>query len=297
MTEEGMIGGYGVKFHPRNIYDLWPQYSFLYTEWEKSLNWQDHFRHVEDFMIANSPWFPIIVTALYLVSIFGIRRLMTLRKAYDLKKPLTAWNFLLSAFSFMGAIRTVPHLLVTIKLEGFQYSVCEKSVVSYGHGACCLWTTLFIFSKFPELIDTYFIVLRKRPLSFLHWYHHMSVLLYCWHSFATHASTGLYFIAMNYTVHAIMYFYYACMGLGFRPVPPITITTAQLMQMFIGVYITYQAYLYKRADIPCAVNYFNLSFAGFIYASYALLFLNFFVRRFCLTKSKNLPLTTRKKLA
>ena len=48
------------------------------------------------------------------------------------------------------------------------------------------------------------------PLSgqviFLHWFHHVTVLLYCWHAYtATPAATGLWFAAMNYTVHSVMY--------------------------------------------------------------------------------------------
>ena len=53
---------------------------------------------------------------------------------------------------------------------------------------------LFIYSKVPELVDTAFVVLRKKPLIFLHWYHHVTVLLYCWHSYYTLSSAGLYFV-------------------------------------------------------------------------------------------------------
>lgn len=35
---------------------------------------------------------------------------------------------------------------------------------------CGFWTWLFVLSKLPELGDTIFIVLRKQPLIFLHWY-------------------------------------------------------------------------------------------------------------------------------
>jgi elongation of very long chain fatty acids protein 6 len=36
-------------------------------------------------------------------------------------------------------------------------------------------------SKVPETVDTLFIVLRRQELIFLHWYHHASVLIYCFY--------------------------------------------------------------------------------------------------------------------
>lgn len=41
-----------------------------------------------------------------------------------------------------------------------------------------------------ELLDTVFIVARKRPLLFLHWYHHISVLVYTWHAYKDHTASG-----------------------------------------------------------------------------------------------------------
>lgn len=63
-----------------------------------------------------------------------------------------------------------------------------------------------------------------------HRYHHITVLLYCWHAYATRASSGLYFIAMNYSVHAVMYFYYFAMAVGMWPkwLNPIFITFFQV---------------------------------------------------------------------
>ena len=60
--------------------------------------------------------------------------------------------------------------------------------------------------QLAELLDTLFLLLRKSPVILLHWYHHATVLLYCWHAYSVRIGTGLWFAAMNYSVHALMYF-------------------------------------------------------------------------------------------
>ena len=64
----------------------------------------------------------------------------------------------------------------------------------------------------------------------------MTVLLYCWHSYATEAPQALYFIAMNYAVHAVMYGYYMLMALALKPawLPPVVVTLLQLAQMVVA---------------------------------------------------------------
>lgn len=42
----------------------------------------------------------------------------------------------------------------------------------YNNGACGLWVGLFIYSKIPELLDTVFLVLQKKRVIFLAWFHH-----------------------------------------------------------------------------------------------------------------------------
>ncbi|KHJ89725.1 GNS1/SUR4 family protein [Oesophagostomum dentatum] len=49
-------------------------------------------------------------------------------------------------------------------------------------GPASFWACMFAFSKIAELGDTLFLALRKRPVIFLHWYHHAVVLIYVWHS-------------------------------------------------------------------------------------------------------------------
>merc|ERR1711871_948387 len=124
------------------------------------------------------------------------------------------------------------------KPEGLVFTLCQHGELGWGDGSTGLWVQLFVYSKIPELFDTFFIVARQSPLIFLHWYHHVTVLLYCWHSYATEAPQALYFVAMNYSVHAIMYCYYACTALRLKfPLPPWTITMAQISQMVVGVVV------------------------------------------------------------
>jgi len=110
------------------------------------------------------------------------------------------------------------------------------------------------------------------------------VLAYCWHSYATEASQALYFVAMNYSVHAIMYGYYCLMALKIPSgIPPVLITAAQISQMVVGVAVqlvaSYQ-YFYPTEGSSCNVNGANIFWGGLMYASYFGLFTKFAVERY-----------------
>lgn len=111
----------------------------------------------------------IASVVLYVVGIFGGQKLMANRQPFDLKWPLAYWNLLLSLFSIMGALRVVPHLAYLLATQGPAVVACGAPEPLYGNAAVGFWVQAFILSKLFELIDTAFIVLRKRPLVFLHW--------------------------------------------------------------------------------------------------------------------------------
>ena len=125
--------------------------------------------------------------------------------------------------------------------------------------------------------DTAFVVLRKQKLLFLHWYHHITVLLYSWYSYKDMVAGGGWFMTMNYAVHALMYSYYAARAANLR-VPrtlAVLITGAQISQMAMG--LTVSALVYRwlpQGDCPSRLD--NISWAAVMYLSYLLLFSNFF---------------------
>lgn len=141
------------------------------------------------------------------------------------------------------------------------------------------WTWLFILSKAPELIDTVFVVLRKQKLIFLHWYHHATVLIFTWYAYADEASTGRWYSTMNYSVHAVMYTYYALRACGIK-IPrqlAMSITISQILQMIMGTYVTIYAYYCKSMGQPCGISFSTLYAGIAIYISYFILFAQFFI--------------------
>ena len=116
----------------------------------------------------------------------------------------------------------------------------------------------------------------------------MTVLLYCWHSYATEAPQALYFIAMNYAVHAVMYGYYMLMALALKPawLPPVVVTLLQLAQMVVGIFVTVRAVLYQAGGLDCRVNKTNSVLGLAMYSSYFLLFGKLFFENYVLKRSK-----------
>jgi elongation of very long chain fatty acids protein 6 len=239
-------------------------------------------------MIANAYVLPVGAVILYLLFCYYGQIYMKSRPAFGLLGPLAWWNLGLSLFSFYGVFRTVPHLLHRIMTVPFENTVCESVYSSYGGGACGLAVVLFILSKLPELGDTVFIVLRKKPLIFLHWYHHVTVLLFCWNSYVTKAAAGLWFVAMNYTVHGVMYFYFYLQAVKAVPkwFPTWIITLMQITQMIIGCFIVAAGvyfYVYggkHYAPGQCENGLSNMTAGLVIYGSYLYLFVEFAVGKF-----------------
>jgi len=233
---------------------------------------------------------PIILIVLYLMFCYVGTNYMSRPdvERFDLRYLLVGWNAGLSLFSFAGALRTIPELMYRISTEStIMNTICTNPATSWGKGASGFWVMLFVFSKIPELLDTAFVVARKRPLIFLHWYHHVTVLLYCWHSYATLAPQALYFVAMNYSVHAIMYGYYCLMALKMKPewLSPVIITVVQIMQMFVGVVVQIaSSYHYVMGANSCNMNGANIVWGGLMYASYLGLFVKFAVKRYNMMK-------------
>lgn len=241
--------------------------------------------------MQNHPLLPLAIVGFYGFAIVAGQQYMRDRPAWNWRTTLALWNLSLSIFSFMGAIRVIPILIHNLMTKNIRDNMCNDAEVSYGSGSTGLWVQMFVLSKIPELFDTFFIVIHKKPLIFLHWYHHITVLLYCWYAYAYRCPYGLFFCAMNYSVHAIMYGYYFLMAVKLKPkwLNAMFITVAQISQMVVGVVVTVVScyyYILEKDDNErdfeerCHIQLSNIIAAFLMYGSYLFLFLQFFLQRY-----------------
>lgn len=264
---------------------LYPALEPSYMEWEKDSKLFWFFYDLFD----KYPFAPMIAAILYGVGIHAGRKYMEDRKPFQWRKAMALWNLFLSIYSFMAMVRVFPPLLHSFTSLSLRENLCQvqqRVETFYGLGSTGFWVQSFIWSKFLELFDTLFIIVHKKPLIFLHWYHHITVLLFTWDAYVSRAACGPLFISMNAAVHFVMYGYYFLMTIRMKPkwLNPIFLTVSQILQMVVGVSsMLVTAYLHffdSTEESPCHGSRRTLIAALIMYGSYLFLFLKFFVERY-----------------
>ena len=243
---------------------------------------------------------PFIAVALYLAFVAvgplifgkGLPRAVT--------RPLFFfWNLFLSLFSVWGFWACFSFILREYSnVKGtpdvfIKQLVCSDDMIMRDDGACYgvagFAGYAFTLSKFFELGDTVFLVLMGKKVEFLQWWHHATVLLYCWFAWGHSTPSALTFGTMNYFVHMQMYFYFAVSQYStiLRPIRSL-ITLLQLAQMVVGVSITALSYYYSNHTGGCSPTYDDTYFitCGVMYSSYLILFLNLFLQSYVLKTRK-----------
>lgn len=96
---------------------------------------------------------------------------------------------------------------------------------------------MFALSKVYEFGDTVFIVLRKQKLLTLHWVHHILTCIFAWYTMFSMPANSRWLATMNFTVHSVMYSYYALMASGWRVPSGLAqiLTLVQIAQMVVGL--------------------------------------------------------------
>lgn len=219
-------------------------------------------------------WIPSVATVVYLAMIVIGVDLMKNRPPFKVKWILFTWNVILAIFSFATAWKSIQDALFMIQKFNLDSSICraiEKPVRGF-------WGVLFVFSKFIEFGDTVFLIIRKRKIIFLHWFHHVTVLWISWILCTTGSSLGRYSIAMNSFVHVFMYSYFAISTLSIQLPRTVAmfITTIQILQMIGGMWIVLYSHIRLKNKHHCDVDPSVIKYTLLLYASYFILFLKYF---------------------
>ena len=222
---------------------------------------------------------------------------------WALKKPIqlptirTAWNLGLAIFSAIGFSRVAPAIFITMQNRGFTNTICS-SLDFLGSGPSGLWTLLFTLSKVAELGDTLLLLIHGKELSFLHVFHHSTVLIWSWQQYVEASAPNFIYCALNLFVHTLMYTYFAIAqwkGAANLRTTAVIITATQCSQFVIGLVVSIWAGVVSLSsqgtnaicshDVPCSCrfNFLSFVFSLFFYFSYLILFLNFANKAYALT--------------
>jgi elongation of very long chain fatty acids protein 6 len=120
-------------------------------------------------------WGSVIMYVAFLI--FGPMVIKKTGPIPGLRWPLVFWNIFLSVGSTWMAWDSTSDLVTTAINKPLRYTVCDGSFLE---GRLGFMAMLFALSKIPELVDTVFLILRQKPVILLHYYHHISVLMYCY---------------------------------------------------------------------------------------------------------------------
>ncbi|KAL3994157.1 GNS1/SUR4 family protein [Acanthocheilonema viteae] len=217
----------------------------------------------------------VYIAAFYICIIHALQRYQRTRKARNLRLPLCIWNLTLSLFSLIATIRFGEEFYSTLTTRPFVHSICY-AISPFQPAA--VWAFIFAISKVVELGDTIFLLMRKKPIIFLHWYHHAVVLIYSWNAAVELTAAGRWFIMMNYFVHFIMYAYYsiAVWSIRLPKLFSMFVTVLQTSQMLTGIFVSMIALKQKLKNAVCQQSMDNLALGFAIYSSFAVLFIRYF---------------------
>jgi len=243
----------------------------------------------------------VLLTAGYFLSIFSIQQFMKNRKPINLKPLFAVHNILLSFFSLVLLVLLLETLVPIWKNQGLFYSICSMEMFQGDRGRRLeLYYYINYIFKFYELLDTYFMAFSKKNLEFLHVYHHSATFWLCFTQLHGNTSVQWFVISLNLFVHVLMYYYYARAAMGVQVWWKKYLTTLQIVQFLLDLYIVfYCTWIHFGGiyfpEIAGNSDCYGTEFAAFVGCAILSSYLGLFVQFFIQTYSKRPTIDTKTK--
>lgn len=242
-------------------------------------------KRTDPWLLVYSPMPVTIVFLCYLFVLWAGPKFMKHREPVDLRAVLIVYNFTMvcwSAYMFYEFLLSSWLASYSLLCQPVDYS---SNPLAIRMAKVCWW---FFFSKVIELSDTIFFILRKKnsQLTFLHVYHHGTMIFNWWAGVKYLAGGQSFLIGMiNSFVHVVMYLYYGLAALGPHMQRYLWwkryLTGLQLTQFVIlTVHTTYN--LIAECDFPDTMNAVVCTYL----LSLIVLFSNFYYQSYLTKKEK-----------
>jgi len=146
---------------------------------------------------------------------------------------------------------------------------------------------IFYLSKYYELFDTIIIILKKRPLIFLHVYHHIITMVLVYVMMDMECPVRWLPMVANCAVHVPMYYYFGVSVLGVNVWWKKYITLMQISQFIADLVGNSIAFYYYYSGYNCASTPSSVLFGQAVILSFLVLFINFYRHTYNEKKSPN----------
>lgn len=265
---------------PFGIY-LWYIFAKI---WKKCMGYpidQFHFIPGKTFLSSWSEVSSIIL--LYYIVIFLGQWIMKSFSPKKLNAISQIYNLFLSILSGFFLLLLFEQMFPVVWKHGIFYSICDSG--SWTQQVVTIYYINYIV-KYIELMDTVFLFLKKKPLKFLHCYHHGATVFLCFTQLIGHTSVSYVPIFLNLGVHVVMYYYYFLSARGIKVWWKQWVTRIQIIQFIFDLlfvyFATYTHFAYQYFSyFPVLGDCFGKEYAAligcFLLSSYLFLFIGFYV--------------------